>query len=147
MSSADARVSVMTSLSSSLIFFVARGSLNVVTAAGAGGQVTTSDRFIETPLIAATEGAVVTLLNWGVKNFTQSHPLLVNVSGLGWRPSRVELAHSGPVSTLANLYCSCGLLCVSLCVLRLCVTYTLTGAGSVHGCRRCGPDAGCVAGS
>lgn len=70
----------------------------MVGAAGAGAQVTISESFIEAPLILANEGAVVTLLNWGVNNFTQSQPLLVNVSGLGWRPKTVELAHSGPVA-------------------------------------------------
>ena len=75
------------------------GSLNVVEAAGAGAHVTTSHGFIEAPLVTDVDaGAVVTLLNWGDKNFTESQPLSVSVAGLGWKPSKVELADAGPVA-------------------------------------------------
>ena len=77
-----------------------RGSL-VAAAMDAGVQpvVRCSQAFVETPMLLSDEGAVVTLLNWGDRQFSATAPLQLNVT-LPFEPKRAESVEGveGPTS-------------------------------------------------
>jgi hypothetical protein len=69
----------------------------VVHEARAAPRVALSAAFVEAPVLTSASGSVVTLLNWGGADFGADAPLMMNVSGLGFAPSRVASAEHGPL--------------------------------------------------
>ena len=71
---------------------------------GAGGAVAAvdvSEKWVEAPLLVdEAGGAVVTLLNWRGKPLPQ--PLQLNVSGLGFTPSKVESVLHGALTPTSD---------------------------------------------
>ena len=67
--------------------------------AGVKPVVRCSEAFVETPLLLSEEGAVVTLLNWGDRQFSAAAPLQLNVT-LPFEPKRAESVEgvSGPAA-------------------------------------------------
>ena len=68
--------------------------------AGVEPVVRCSEAFVETPMLLSDQGAVVTLLNWGDRQFTAAAPLQLNIT-LPVEPKRaesVEGVESGPAA-------------------------------------------------
>ena len=72
---------------------------NLTTEIGAGSSpVTSSSLSVETPLLEGPTGSVITLLNWSPQKFNSSTSLLtLNVTGLSFKPSKVESVEHGVV--------------------------------------------------
>ena len=74
---------------------------NVTCELGAGSAPAASSSLnVETPLLEGPMGSVITLLNWSPQQFNSTTTLLtVNVTGLSFKPSKVESIEHGVVQT------------------------------------------------
>lgn len=74
---------------------------NVTCELGAGSAPAVSSSLdVETPLLEGPTGSVITLLNWSPQQFNSTTALLtINVTGLSFKPSKVESIEHGVVQT------------------------------------------------